>query len=84
MRKNWKLATMALVAGMTLFTTSCSDDDPAENTGIGGDTDDAYVPVSLFVRKFGLQVFYDKISTCGTVSQRTKMFLQQDVVSYSI
>lgn len=34
---------MALVAGMTLFTTSCSDDDPAENTGIGGDTDDAYV-----------------------------------------
>lgn len=25
------------------FTTSCSDDDPAENTGIGGDTDDAYV-----------------------------------------
>lgn len=43
MRKNWKLATMALVAGMTLFTTSCSDDDPAENTGIGGDTDDAYV-----------------------------------------
>jgi hypothetical protein len=43
MRKNWKLATMALVAGMTLFITSCSDDDPAENTGIGGDTDDAYV-----------------------------------------
>ena len=36
MRKNWKFASMTLVAGMALFTTACSsDNDPAANTGNG-------------------------------------------------
>lgn len=35
MKKNWKFATMALVASMTLFTTACSDDTPNENGGDG-------------------------------------------------
>lgn len=33
MKKNWKFATMALVAGMVLFTTSCSSEDPINNPG---------------------------------------------------
>ncbi|EEF77145.1 hypothetical protein BACCOPRO_02657, partial [Phocaeicola coprophilus DSM 18228 = JCM 13818] len=43
MKKNWKFATMALVASMTLFTTACSDDIPNENGGDGnGNEDSAY------------------------------------------
>ena len=43
MKKNWKFATMALVASMTLFTTACSDDTPNENGGDGnGNEDSAY------------------------------------------
>lgn len=36
---NWKFATMAMVAGMTLFT-ACSDDTPTENGGGGNETDE--------------------------------------------
>ena len=46
MKKNWKFATMALVASMTLFTTACSDDTPNENGGDGnGNEDSAYTLV---------------------------------------
>lgn len=42
MKKNWKFATMALIAGVSLFATSCSsDEDPANNPGDGGE--DTYV-----------------------------------------
>lgn len=42
MKKNWKFATMALIAGVSLFVTSCSsDEDPVNNPGDGGE--DTYV-----------------------------------------
>ena len=42
MKKNWKFATMALIAGVSLFATSCSsDEDPINNPGDGGE--DSYV-----------------------------------------
>lgn len=42
MKKNWKFATMALMAGVSLFATSCSsDEDPVNNPGDGGE--DTYV-----------------------------------------
>lgn len=42
MKKNWKFATMALIAGVSLFATSCSsDEDPVNNPGDGGE--DTYV-----------------------------------------
>ncbi len=42
MKKNWKFATMALIAGVSLFATSCSsDEDPVNNPGDGGE--DSYV-----------------------------------------
>ena len=41
MKAIFKLFILNLLALALL--PSCSDDDPAENTGIGGDTDDAYV-----------------------------------------
>ena len=42
MKKNWKFATMALIAGVSLFATSCSsDEDPVNNPGDGGE--DIYV-----------------------------------------
>lgn len=42
MKKNWKFATMALIAGVSLFATSCSsDEDPGNNPGDGGE--DTYV-----------------------------------------
>lgn len=42
MKKNWKFATMALIAGISLFATSCSsDEDPINNPGDGGE--DTYV-----------------------------------------
>ena len=41
MKKNWKFATMALVASMTLFTTACSDDTPNENGGDGNGNEDS-------------------------------------------
>lgn len=42
MKKNWKFATMALIAGVSLFATSCSsDEDPVNNSGDGGE--DSYV-----------------------------------------
>lgn len=42
MKKNWKFATMALIAGISLFATSCSsDEDPVNNPGDGGE--DTYV-----------------------------------------
>lgn len=42
MKKNWKFATMALIAGVSLFATSCSsDEDPINNPGDGGE--DTYV-----------------------------------------
>ena len=42
MKKNWKFATMALIAGFSLFATSCSsDEDPVNNPGDGGE--DTYV-----------------------------------------
>ena len=42
MKKNWKFATMALIAGVSLFATSCSsDEDPINNPGDGGE--DNYV-----------------------------------------
>lgn len=42
MKKNWKFATMALIAGVSLFATSCSsDEDPVNNLGDGGE--DTYV-----------------------------------------
>lgn len=42
MKKNWKFATMALIAGVSLFATSCSsDEDPVSNPGDGGE--DTYV-----------------------------------------
>lgn len=34
MKKNWKFATMALVAGMSLFAVSCSDDTPANEMAV--------------------------------------------------
>ena len=35
MKKNWKFATMALIAGVSLFATSCSsDEDPVNNPGM--------------------------------------------------
>ena len=38
MKKNWKFATMALIAGVSLFATSCSsDEDPVNNPGDGGE-----------------------------------------------
>ena len=46
MRKNWKFATMTLVAaGMAIFATSCSDDTPngENNGGNGNDTEETYV-----------------------------------------
>ena len=44
MKKNWKFATMALVAGMSLFAVSCSDDTPAnENGGDNGGNEETYV-----------------------------------------
>ncbi|WP_444344178.1 hypothetical protein [Phocaeicola coprocola] len=42
MKKNWKFASMALIAGVSLFATSCSsDEDPVNNPGDGGE--DTYV-----------------------------------------
>ena len=42
MKKNWKFATMALIAGVSFFATSCSsDEDPVNNPGDGGE--DTYV-----------------------------------------
>ena len=42
MKKNWKFATMVLIAGVSLFATSCSsDEDPINNPGDGGE--DTYV-----------------------------------------
>ena len=42
MKKNWKFATMVLIAGVSLFATSCSrDEDPVNNQGDGGE--DSYV-----------------------------------------
>ena len=42
MKKNWKFATMVLIAGVSLFATSCSsDEDPVNNPGDGGE--DTYV-----------------------------------------
>lgn len=42
MKKNWKFATMALIAGVSLFATSCSsDEDSVNNPGDGGE--DTYV-----------------------------------------
>ena len=42
MKKNWKFATMALIAGVSLFATSCSsDEDTVNNPGDGGE--DTYV-----------------------------------------
>ena len=42
MKKNWKFATMVLIAGVSLFATSCSsDEDPVNNPGDGGE--DSYV-----------------------------------------
>lgn len=42
MKKNWKFATMALIAGVSLFAASCSsDEDPVNNPGDGGE--DTYV-----------------------------------------
>lgn len=42
MKKNWKFATMALIAGVSLFATSCSsDEDPVNNPSDGGE--DTYV-----------------------------------------
>ena len=42
MKKNWKFATMAVMAGVSLFATSCSsDEDPVNNPGDGGE--DTYV-----------------------------------------
>lgn len=42
MKKNWKFAIMALIAGVSLFATSCSsDEDPVNNPGDGGE--DTYV-----------------------------------------
>lgn len=42
MKKNWKFATMALIAGVSLFATSCSsDEDPVNNPDDGGE--DTYV-----------------------------------------
>ena len=42
MKKNWKFATMALIAGVSLFATSCSsDEDPVNNPGDAGE--DTYV-----------------------------------------
>ena len=42
MKKNWKFATMALIAGVSLFATSCSsDEDPVNNPGDG--CEDTYV-----------------------------------------
>lgn len=41
MKKNWKFATIALVAGMTIFTTACSDDTPNENGGNGNENEDS-------------------------------------------
>ena len=42
MKKNWKFATMALIAGVSLFATSCSsDEDPVNNPGVEGE--DTYV-----------------------------------------
>lgn len=42
MKKNWKFATMALIAGVSLFATSCSSgEDPVNNPGDGGE--DTYV-----------------------------------------
>lgn len=42
MKKNWKFATMALIAGVSLFATSySSDEDPVNNPGDGGE--DTYV-----------------------------------------
>ena len=42
MKKNWKFATIALIAGVSLFATSCSsDEDPVNNPGDGGE--DTYV-----------------------------------------
>ena len=42
MKKNWTFATMALIAGVSLFATSCSsDEDPVNNPGDGGE--DTYV-----------------------------------------
>lgn len=44
MKKNWKFATMALIAGMSLLTVSCSDDTPAnENGGDNGGNEETYV-----------------------------------------
>ena len=42
MKKNWKFATMALIAGVSLFSFFCSsDEDPVNNPGDGGE--DTYV-----------------------------------------
>ena len=42
MKKNWKFATMVLIAGVSLFATSCSsDEDPVNNPGDGGE--DTYI-----------------------------------------
>lgn len=42
MKKNWKFATMVLIAGVSLFATSCSsDEDPVNNPDDGGE--DSYV-----------------------------------------
>ena len=44
MKKNWKFAKMALIAGMSLLTVSCSDDTPAnENGGDNGGNEETYV-----------------------------------------
>lgn len=40
MKKNWKFAAMALFAGMTIFTTSCSEDNSTTTVPGGGDGGD--------------------------------------------
>ena len=42
MKKNWKFATMVLIAGVSLFATSCSSDEDAVNNP-GDGAEDSYV-----------------------------------------
>lgn len=54
MKKNWKFATMALIAGVSLFATSCSsDEDPINNPGDGGE--DTYVLDSDIIENVTLE-----------------------------
>lgn len=55
MKKNWKFATMALIAGVSLFATSCSsDEDPVNNPGDGGE--DTYVLDSDITENVTLEI----------------------------